>query len=31
MQQLATVVVLTARQHEKLNTIARRVDLEMTR
>ena len=31
MQQLATVVVLTARQDEKLDTIARRVDLEMTR
>jgi hypothetical protein len=28
---LATVNVLTARQDEKLNTIARRVDLEITR
>ena len=28
MQQLATMVVLMARQDEKLNTIARRVDLE---
>jgi hypothetical protein len=31
MQQLATVVVLTARQDEKLNTIARHADLERTR